>query len=118
MVNPELDNTFHALANPTRRAILARLALSSMRVTEVAADHNMSLNAVSKHIKVLEGCGLIIRRIEGRDHFLSLEAGPMAEAHLWLDHYRGFWAERLSNLKKLVEGRADLANANTTGEKK
>ena len=118
MNSPELNDTFHALADPTRRAILARLALVPTRVTEVAADHHMSLNAVSKHIKVLEGCGLIIRRIEGRDHFLSLDAGPMAEAHLWLDHYRGFWTARLSNLKRLVERRAESANAIPKGEKK
>ena len=118
MNRPELDTTFRALADPTRRAILARLALASMRVTEVAADHRMSLNAVSKHIKVLEGCGLVSRQIEGRDHFLSLEAGPMADAHLWLDHYRGFWAERLANLKKLLERPGGAKNANPKGEMK
>ena len=103
MMKPQLDNTFHALADPTRRAILARLALSTLRVTEVAADHDMSLNAVSKHIKVLEKSGLVNRQIRGREHYLTLNAAPMADAHTWLAHYQQFWSKRLTNLKKLVE---------------
>ena len=74
-----LDAAFSAMADPTRRAILARLALADARVTEIAADFPVSLNAVSKHIKMLERAELVRRTVRGRDHILSLNAGAMAE---------------------------------------
>src|SRR4051812_16770557 len=74
-----LDAAFIAMADPTRRAILARLALADARVTEIAGDFPVSLNAVSKHIKMLERAELVRRTVQGRDHVLSLNAGAMAD---------------------------------------
>jgi DNA-binding transcriptional ArsR family regulator len=86
-----LDALFGAMADPTRRAILARLAISDARVTEVAGEFAISLNSTSKHIRMLERAGLLQRTVTGRDHVLSLKAVRMAEAAEWLDHYRRFW---------------------------
>jgi DNA-binding transcriptional ArsR family regulator len=97
-----LDNVFNALSDPTRRAILARLTDNDARVTELAAAFPISLNSVSKHIRVLERCGLLRRRVIGRDHLLSLEAAPLAEAAAWIEHYRGFWESRLAALEDFV----------------
>jgi DNA-binding transcriptional ArsR family regulator len=97
-----LDDVFNALSDPTRRAILARLTGNEARVTELAADFPISLNSVSKHIRVLERCGLLRRRVTGRDHVLSLEAAPLAEAAAWIEHYRGFWESRLAALEDFV----------------
>src|SRR6185436_12531650 len=79
----ELDDTLIALADETRRSILKRLAAGEARVTEVAAPFDISLNSVSKHIRILERAGLVRRRIAGRDHFLSLEPGPLDAAAAW-----------------------------------
>ncbi len=98
-----LDVTFAALAHPTRRDLLRRLAAAEATVTELAAPYDISLAAVSKHLQVLEGAGLLRRRVEGRQHRLSLEAGPMREAAEWLAHYRGFWEDSLDALEALVE---------------
>ncbi len=102
---PHLDQVFGAVADPTRRAILARLAASEARVTEIAEAFPISLNATSKHIKVLERAGLVRRDVYGRDHVLSLNAAPMAEAVAWMEHYRGFWESRLSALEQFVKAR-------------
>lgn len=99
----QLDEVFGAVADPTRRAILARLATSEARVTEIAAAFPISLNATSKHIKVLERAGLVRRDIYGRDHVLSLNAEPMAGAAAWMEFYRGFWESRLSALEQFVK---------------
>ncbi|MBC3875188.1 ArsR/SmtB family transcription factor [Undibacterium flavidum] len=93
-----LDASFTAMADPTRRAILARLALSDARVTEIAGDFPMSLNAVSKHIKILERAELVRRTVQGRDHVLSLNAEAMTSAAEWIDYYRQFWQDRLASL--------------------
>jgi DNA-binding transcriptional ArsR family regulator len=90
-----LDRVYAALADPTRRAILTRLTQQDARVTELAAPFDMSLNAVSKHLRVLEEAGLVRREIRGRDHHLSLDAMPLQEAAAWLETYRQFWSERL-----------------------
>lgn len=90
------------MADPTRRAILARLALGEARVTEIAGDFPVSLNAVSKHIKMLERAELVRRTVQGRDHILSLNAGAMAEAAEWIDFYRQFWEDRLASLETFV----------------
>ena len=90
------------MADPTRRAILARLALADARVTEIAADFTVSLNAVSKHIKMLERAELVRRTVQGRDHILSLNAGAMADAAEWIDYYRQFWEDRLASLEAFV----------------
>ena len=93
-----LDRTLVALADPTRRAILARLSRGEARVTDVAAPFSISLNAVSKHIRMLEGARLVRRRRSGRDHFLSLNTKPLDEAARWIETQRSLWAERLHAL--------------------
>jgi DNA-binding transcriptional ArsR family regulator len=102
-VQGRLDATYAALADPTRRAIVARLYASQARVTEVAAAFPMSLNAVSKHIQVLERAGLVHREIRGREHLLSLDPSPLTEAASWIDRYGRFWEERADALAAHVE---------------
>ena len=97
-----LDVTFAALADPTRRAILARLAGGEARVTDLAAVFPISLNSTSKHIRALERAGLVQRTVRGREHVLSLDAAPLAEAAAWIDHYRRFWEDRLEALDEFV----------------
>ena len=100
--SPALDAVFGAMSDPIRRAILVRLAEADARVTEIAGDFPVSLNAVSKHIKTLERAELVRRTVRGRDHIVSLNAGPMAEASEWIEHYRGFWEDRLAALETHV----------------
>lgn len=97
-----LDEVFNALADPTRRAILARLQNGGARVTDIAGEFPISLNSVSKHIRMLERAGLLTRSINGRDHRLSLNAAPLAEAAAWIDHYRTFWEGRLAALERYL----------------
>ena len=97
-----MDNLLGAVADSTRRAILARLAAGDARVTEVASEFPISLNSVSKHVRMLERAGLVRRTVRGRDHVLSLDAAPLADAAAWISHYRRFWEERLEALDKLV----------------
>ena len=89
-----LDHTLAALADPTRRAILARLADGETRVTDLAQPFPMSLNAVSKHIKLLERGGLVNRRREGREHILTLNPQGLDEAARWIEAQRGLWTWR------------------------
>ena len=93
-----LDKTFAALADPTRRAILARLASGEVAVTELAKPFDMSLPAISKHLKVLERAGLITRGREAQWRPCRLEAGPLKDAAKWLEHYREFWDASLDRL--------------------
>lgn len=97
-----MDQLLGAVADSTRRAILARLAAGDARVTEVASEFPISLNSVSKHVRMLERAGLVRRTVRGRDHVLSLDAAPLADAAAWIAHYRRFWEERLEALDKLV----------------
>ena len=97
-----LDEVFNALCDPTRRAILARLTDADARVTDVASEFPISLNSVSKHIRMLERSGLVHRSIVGRDHVLSLNAAPLAEAQAWIEKYRNFWEGRLAALEHYV----------------
>jgi DNA-binding transcriptional ArsR family regulator len=97
-----LDRVFNALRDPTRRAILARLTDADARVTDVASEFPISLNSISKHIRMLERAGLVRRSIAGRDHVLSLNAAPLAEAQAWIDKYRRFWEGRLAALEHYV----------------
>ena len=97
-----LDRTLNALADPTRRAILRRLSSGERRVTEVAAPFAMSLNAVSKHILVLERAKLVKRRKVGRDHYLSYRPEPLDVAAKWIAETRSFWAMRLDALEQLL----------------
>ena len=94
-----LSTTFAALADPTRRAILARLASGEASVTELARPFEMSLPAVSKHLKVLERAGLIARGREAQWRPSRLEAGPLKDVADWVDHYRKFWDESLDRLE-------------------
>jgi DNA-binding transcriptional ArsR family regulator len=98
-----LDRTFAALADPTRRRILAQLAKGEGCVTDLARPHAMSLAAVSKHLIVLEKAGLVKRRRQGRVHSLTLEAKPMQEARAWIDRYRKFWEGNLDQFEKYLE---------------
>ena len=93
-----LSTTFAALADPTRRAILARLAAGETSVTELAAPFAMSLPAISKHLKVLERAGLIARGREAQWRPCRLEAGPLKDVAEWLEHYRRFWEQSFDRL--------------------
>src|SRR6202167_2969299 len=93
-----LDHTFAALADPTRRAILARLALGETSVTDLAKPFAMSLPAVSKHLKVLQRAGLIARTREAQWRPCRLEAGPLRDVADWLEPYRRFWDESFDRL--------------------
>src|SRR5438128_11839851 len=93
-----LNATFAALADPTRRAILARLSSGEASVTELAEPFAMSLPAVSKHLKVLEHAGLIVRGREAQWRPSRLEAGPLKDAADWLEHYRRFWEQSFDRL--------------------
>jgi DNA-binding transcriptional ArsR family regulator len=98
-----LSRTFGALADPTRRAILFRLRGGSQRVTDLAAPFDMSLNAVSKHLKLLERAELVRREVRGREHYVSLDAAPLNEATSWTARYREFWERRLDALQELID---------------
>jgi len=99
----ELDDTLLALADPTRRAILSRLAQGEARVTDLARPFPISLNSVSKHIRMLERAGLVERRREGREHVLTLNPQPLDRAARWLDEQRALWSWRLGELDKLLK---------------
>jgi DNA-binding transcriptional ArsR family regulator len=94
-----LSTTFAALADPTRRAILARLASGETSVTDLAQPFEMSLPAVSKHLKVLERAGLIARGRAAQWRPCRLKAGPLRDAADWLEHYRQFWEQSLDRLE-------------------
>jgi len=97
-----LDRTFAALADPTRRAILARLASGQASVTELAAPFSMSLPAVSKHLKVLERAGLVVRGRRAQWRPAELQAEPLHEVSDWLADYRRFWEERLDRFDEYL----------------
>jgi DNA-binding transcriptional ArsR family regulator len=99
----QLDMVFHALSDRTRRALVARLAEGPCIVTELAEPFEMSLPAVSKHLKVLESAGLVARAVDGRIYRCSLMGEPLREAELWLDCYRSFWEDTLGALARYVE---------------
>lgn len=103
MTTEQLDRTFAALADPTRRAILARLASGEATVTELAAPFEISLPAVSKHLKVLERAGLIVRGRERQWRPARLEATPLRDVAEWAGRYRRFWEERYDRLDEYLE---------------
>ncbi len=103
MNDAALDHVFAALADPTRRAILARLASGETTVMELADPFEMSQPAISKHLKVLERAGLISRRREAQRRPCRLEGAPLAEASGWLESYREFWEKSYLNLDALLE---------------
>ncbi|MBS1784369.1 MAG: winged helix-turn-helix transcriptional regulator [Acidobacteria bacterium] len=98
-----LNATFAALADPTRRAILARLSRRAATVMELAAPHDMSLPAISKHLKVLEKAGLISRGREAQWRPCHLEAKPLREVAEWMEHYRRFWEENFDQLEVYLQ---------------
>ena len=112
----DLNHTLAALADPTRRAILQRLAQGEARVTELADPFDMSLNAVSKHIRMLERADLVRRRRVGRDHFLSFNPQPLESAVAWIAEQRAVWTSRLDTLEALL--RAEDAGAETARQRK
>jgi DNA-binding transcriptional ArsR family regulator len=109
-----LDATFAALADPTRRAILARLASGEASVTELAEPFAMSQPAISKHLKVLERAGLISRGSEAQRRPRRLEAKPLAEANKWLERYREFWEASFARLDSLL---LELKDAESKSQK-
>jgi DNA-binding transcriptional ArsR family regulator len=105
MVNDQtrlLDATFFALADPTRRAMLERLSRGEASVTELAAPFTVSLPAISKHLRVLESAGLIVRRREGRVHRIAVRTPQLREAMRWLEEHREFWERRFDALERYL----------------
>jgi len=98
-----LNRTFAALADPTRRQILAHLSRGDRCVTDLARPHAMSLPAISKHLRVLEKAGLLRRRRYGRVHEIQLEAKPLKQAAQWVEEYRKFWEGSLDRLAEYLE---------------
>ena len=105
-----LDLAFAALADPTRRRIVAKLTRGETRVTDLALPFDMSLNAVSKHIKVLEGAGLVRRTRVGREHYLRLRAQPLREVARWTSQYERFWTQRLDALGEFLNQQKESDN--------
>jgi DNA-binding transcriptional ArsR family regulator len=103
MPTDQLSVTFAALADPTRRAILARLASGECSVTELAEPFEMSMPAVSKHLRVLERAGLVVQRREAQWRPCRIEAGPLKEVADWAEHYRHIWEARLDRLDNYLQ---------------
>jgi DNA-binding transcriptional ArsR family regulator len=99
---PDLDAVFHALADPTRRAIVERLAQGEATVGTVAAPHDMAMPSISKHVKVLERAGLISRRVAGREHWLRLQPEGFRSPTEWFAHYQQFWTGSVDRLERLL----------------
>lgn len=97
-----LDSIFRAVADPTRRAILKQLGPTPARVTDIAQKFPVSLNAISKHLMVLERAGLIQRDVHGRDHICRLDGQPLRQAVAWMEGIRAFWETRLDALERHV----------------
>jgi DNA-binding transcriptional ArsR family regulator len=114
----QLDDTLIALADETRRGILKQLASGEARVTEVAEPFDISLNSVSKHIRILERAGLVRRRIAGRDHFLSLEPKPFDDLTEWMQKTREFWSARLDVLEAALRAEDAIEKAKSSSQKR
>ncbi|CAI9416085.1 HTH-type transcriptional regulator [Pleomorphomonas sp. T1.2MG-36] len=102
-----LDAVFHALSNRTRRQLIADLARCPARVNELARPYDMSVNAISKHLFVLEKAGLLERRQDGGTQSCALTPFALSEASQWIEHYRHYWTSQLDGLAGFVEGQAD-----------
>lgn len=109
-----LDAVFAALSDPTRRAIIERLSRGEARVTEVAEPFDMSLNAVSKHIRILEASGVIERQKKGRDHILSINTRSLDEVDGWIEQTRGYWEGRLDAMEGVLR---ELRSEHNPGSK-
>jgi DNA-binding transcriptional ArsR family regulator len=103
-ISRRLDLAFGALADPTRRAILARLARGEATVGELARPFGISRPAISKHLRILERAGMVQRARDGRISRCELDAKPMRDAAAWVERYRRFWEDQLDSLKRYVEG--------------
>ncbi len=99
----KLDLVFHALGDHTRRRMLERLCRGEQRVTELAAPHQISLNAVSKHIKILERAQLVSRRIVGREHYLRVNHRQLQIAQNWLASQQAFWSSAMNSIRQRLE---------------
>jgi len=108
-----LDDVFAALAHPTRRAIIEELAHGERTVSELAAPHDVSLPAISQHIRVLEDAGLLTQTKDGRLRICNLEAAPLSSAFSWILRYRIFWEDLLDDIQKKVEKDQDVAHPST-----
>lgn len=109
-----LDDVFHALADPTRRAMLASLSDGERAISDLAEPFAMTLAGASKHVKVLEAAGLVRREKRGRSHVCRIEAGPMRDAYAWLERYAAFWTRGLDRLEELLI-EEDAARASKKG---
>jgi DNA-binding transcriptional ArsR family regulator len=123
VMSDQITATFAALADPTRRAILARLALGETSVTEIAAPFEMSMPAISRHLKVLEKAGLISRGREAQWRPCKLKAEPLKQAADWLDDYRRFWEESFDRLDEYlktlqIKEKRDAGKNNGSGKKR
>ncbi len=116
---PQLDTVFHALGDATRRTMLRDLSFGERTVSQLAAPFDISLAAVSKHIKALENAGLIRREVRGRTHVCRLAPEPLAQADEWLSFYRQFWNSRLDILEQMLredeQGKSPADGENDNG---
>ncbi len=110
-----LDGVFHALSDPTRRAMLRHLASGERNIGELAAPFNMSFAAASKHVRVLESAGLLRRRVVGRRHVCRMQPSPLAAAEKWLRYYERFWTSRFDALEALLQAEDATTNLNRKG---
>lgn len=108
-----LNRVFLALGHPVRRQILVRLAQGTATVTSIAEPFELSLNAISKHLKVLEKAGLIEREVDGREHYCRINTVSLEQVHKWLDYYQAFWTNRLEAMEQEI-----LANQRLKSSKK
>ena len=111
-----LDPVFRALADPTRRTMLRTLATGERNIGELAAPFRMSFAAASKHVKVLEGAGLVGRRVKGRRHICRIQPAPLAAADEWLRFYHRLWTEQLDRLDALLESEDRWATETRKGK--
>jgi DNA-binding transcriptional ArsR family regulator len=112
-----LDGVFHALADPTRRAMLRNLSSGQRNISQLAAPFDMSFPAASKHIKVLETAGLVRRSIEGRTHYFQIQPRPLAAADKWLRFYERFWNDQLDALDAMLQAE-DVVNTTKAAQPK
>ena len=113
-----LDNVFSALADPTRRAILARLAEGESSVGELAEPFDISLPAISRHLRVLRNAGLVLRHKDGRVRRCALDAAPLKAASDWVETYRRFWDDQFDALAEYLEREQENSNAQPTNKRK
>src|SRR3982074_317548 len=113
--HPHLDAVFHALADPTRRAMLGQLAERELTTGELAPPFSTSLAGAWKHVRVLENAGLVAREIRGRTHLCRLQAARLAEADAWLKNYERFWNDRLDTLDAILREEDRKATAEKEG---